>query len=77
MSDTPFRVKKPASVTKLRDKPDVNKPADNLPGERLVGMTFNMPRDWHTEFKVRAAMEGISMRELLERCFEAYKKLNG
>ena len=38
----------------------------------LVGMTFNMPREWHTKFKVTAAVKGITMHELLENSFRAY-----
>lgn len=70
----PFNVKKPASVTESRES--AASPSENLPGERLVGMTFNMPHTWHTEFKMRAVQEGISMRELLFACYETYKKVN-
>lgn len=73
-----FNTRKPASVTDIKDtSAEVNAAADNFATERLVGMTFNMPRDWHTEFKTRAVTEGISMRELLVRSFNAYKKQGG
>lgn len=39
---------------------------------KLVGMTFNMPRDWHTRFKVAAIEEGLSMKELLIILFEQW-----
>jgi hypothetical protein len=73
----PFNVKKPASVTALKETtPEVSTPSENFKEERLVGMTFNMPQDWHTEFKMRAVQEGIPMRELLMRCYDLYKRQN-
>lgn len=66
---TPFSVKKPASVTSAK----VEDSADNFGAERTVGMTFNMPEGWHREFKVMAAVEGMSMRDLLIKCFDHYK----
>ena len=39
-----------------------------------VPMTFVMPRVWHTRFKQTAAAQGISMKELLFRSFEAWEK---
>lgn len=72
---SPFNTRKPASVTDIKKTADkVNAASENFGTERLVGMTFNMPKDWHTEFKTRAVIEGISMRELLIRSFDAYKK---
>lgn len=71
--DTPFSVKKPARVTSAK----VTDSADNFVGERTIGMTFNMPEAWHREFKVMAAVEGISMRDLLMRCFDNYKAGKG
>lgn len=70
MTSTPFNTRKPVAVTDIKD----TKVAANLPTERLVGMTFNMPKDWHREFKMTAVIEGISMHELLLQCFETYKK---
>lgn len=73
-----FNTRKPASVTDIKkSSTEVNQAADNFAAERLVGMTFNMPRDWHTEFKTRSVQEGISMRELLVRCYDAYKRQGG
>lgn len=70
-----FNTRKPASVSDVKQSAAaVSEPAENFATERLVGMTFNMPRDWHTEFKMRSVAEGISMRELLVRSFDAYKK---
>lgn len=58
----------------LPPPPPVAKPADNMKGERLAPMTFNMPRDWHTRFKVTATTEGLNMKELLIACFEAWER---
>ncbi len=33
--------------------------------EPLAPMTFNMPRAWHTRFKLRAVERGISMKALV------------
>jgi hypothetical protein len=73
MSENPFNTRKPASVKEIKSATQ-DGASDNFGSERLIGMTFNMPKDWHTEFKTRAVMEGISMRELLIRCFDAYKR---
>lgn len=45
--------------------------------EKLVGMTFNMPLEWHTEFKVTATHRGLSMKELLEEAFECWLQKRG
>lgn len=70
----PFNVKKPASVTDIKEH--AADASDNFAAERQVGMTFNMPRSWHTEFKMRATQEGMSMRDLLFASFDAFKKQN-
>ncbi len=51
--------------------------AKNLRRAKVVPMTFNMPQDWHTEFKVTAAQENITMKDLLIASFEAWKRENG
>ena len=35
-------------------------------------MTFNVPQDWHSRFKMTAAARGISMKELFLECVDAY-----
>lgn len=49
-------------------------PANNMKDERLAPMTFNMPKDWHVEFKTTATLNGMNMKELLIECFEAWKR---
>ena len=73
MSNSPFQVRKTAKITDVKQA-EAPVASDNFQTERLVGMTFNMPESWHTEFKVTAATRGISMRELLIQSFEAWKK---
>ena len=51
------------------------KAADNMKGEKLVGMTFNMPRDWHTRFKMTAVSRGLDMKEFLMECFATWEKV--
>ncbi|PZR92274.1 MAG: hypothetical protein DI537_13890 [Stutzerimonas stutzeri] len=48
--------------------------ANNMKGERLAPMTFNMPREWHTRFKVTAATLGIDMKQLLVESFAAWER---
>ena len=52
--------------------------ADNMKksakAKGLVGMTFNMPKHWHTRFKLTATARGIKMNELLLECFAAYER---
>jgi hypothetical protein len=48
--------------------------SDNMKAEKLAPMTFNMPRDWHTEFKTTAVLHGMNMKELLQASFEAWKR---
>lgn len=52
------------------------KPANNMKGEKLADMTFKMPRDWHTEFKTTATLNGMNMKELLIASFDAWKREN-
>lgn len=47
--------------------------SENMQDERLAPMTFNMPRDWHTRFKMTAASRGLSMKELLMLAFDAWE----
>lgn len=58
--------------------PEQTKPveaADNMKGEKLVGMTFNMPRDWHTRFKMTAVSRGMDMKEFLMECFATWERV--
>ena len=48
--------------------------ANNMKGERLAPMTFNMPRDWHTKFKMTATANGMNMKDLLLECFAAWER---
>lgn len=43
--------------------------------EQKIGMTFNMPKDWHTTFKMTATMNGMNMTELLFEAFEAWMQV--
>lgn len=43
---------------------------------RIANMSFKMPREWHRRFKLRAFKEGISMTELLKKCFAFYIRHN-
>lgn len=54
--------------------PEGSEAANNMKGERIAPMTFNMPRDWHTRFKVTAASRGMNMKELLIECFAAWER---
>ena len=42
--------------------------------KKRVGMTFVMPREWHTKFKMAAISRGISMRQLLIEIFAAWER---
>ena len=48
--------------------------ANNMKASRPVGMTFNMPHDWHLEFKMTAAQERMPMSKFLVECFAAWKR---
>jgi hypothetical protein len=71
----PFNTKKPASVLDL--KVEEKEVSSNFREEKTVGMTFNMPKDWHTQFKIAAAQEGMTMRDLLQVVFAEWKKNRG
>ena len=47
---------------------------EEMDAEEIVGMTFNMPESWHGEFKAMAALQNISMKQLLMECFDCWKK---
>lgn len=40
--------------------------------KRIADMSFKMSLGWHYRFKMQALKEGISMTELLRRCFDLY-----
>lgn len=48
--------------------------ANNMKGERLAPMTFNMPREWHTRFKMTATAHGMDMKQLLIQSFAAWER---
>lgn len=50
--------------------------ANNMKAERLAPMTFNMPREWHTKFKMTATAHGMNMKDLLLECFAAWEREN-
>lgn len=58
----------------LPETPAAPAPADNMRAERLAPMTFNMPKDWHTRFKMTAVQHGMNMKELLMESFEAWEE---
>lgn len=74
---SPFEVK-PNKNSILATTPKKVKATKNFKAaddeNKDAGMTFVMPREWHTEFKVTATMEGMSMRDLLIQSFEAWKR---
>jgi hypothetical protein len=49
-------------------------PVNNMRGEDLAPMTFNMPRGWHVRFKMTAAAHGTSMKDLLIEAFAAWER---
>lgn len=49
-------------------------PADNMQAKSLTGMTFNVPKDWHTRFKVGATLHGLTMHEFLYKVFDEWEK---
>lgn len=49
--------------------------AQNMSDEKLAPMTFNMPRDWHTRFKMTAALHNMSMKDLLVESFDLWERL--
>lgn len=80
MTDTTTRApvgappkKQPASFLGEAKGEEV-KPADNMKGNKPVGMTFNMPYDWHLEFKMTAAAHRMPMSKFLVECFNAWKR---
>lgn len=73
-SKTRAAVPPPKRKSFLPDTKMVVAPANNMNGERIAPMTFNMPRDWHTEFKTTAVLHGMNMKELLVASFNAWKR---
>ena len=66
----------PSTRQKFLPTRPTSAPAENMSGQKIASMTFNMDQDWHREFKMTAAQQGVSMKELLVECFEAWKKAN-
>jgi len=75
MTDSNTRAAVPAPKRKtqsfLPDAPAPVEAANNMRGEKLAPMTFNMPKSWHTKFKMDAAARGISMKDLMVLSYEA------
>jgi predicted HicB family RNase H-like nuclease len=53
------------------------KPADNMKKKDAVlrDLNFKVDPDFHTRFKMTATAAGLSMKELLEQCFDAWTTL--
>jgi hypothetical protein len=49
------------------------KPSD----DRLKDLNFKVKEGFHVEFKTTASIRRMSMKELLEACFEAWKDKHG
>jgi len=45
-----------------------------VPSDELVPMQFKMPPDFARSFKIEAATRGLKLNELLQACFNAFKK---
>lgn len=79
MSEPKTRANVPAPRKSFLPEPATAAPvgaADNMKGEDMASMTFVMPRDWHTRFKMTAALRGISMKDLLVESFDVWEKAN-
>lgn len=74
MSEPKTRAAVPAPRKGFLPETTVVQAADNMSGDRLAPMTFNMPRDWHTEFKTTAVVNNMSMKELLIEAFNSWKR---
>ncbi|WP_276122701.1 hypothetical protein [Pararhizobium qamdonense] len=48
--------------------------ADNMESVKLRDLNFKVDPDFHTKFKMTATAAGLSMKDLLEECFEAWIK---
>lgn len=49
-------------------------PVSNMKREKTAPMSFNMPKSWHTRFKMTAAQHDMSMKELMVECFAAWER---
>jgi hypothetical protein len=74
MSDKTRALVPPPRKGFLPDDLPIVQPANNMQGDRLAPMTFNMPRDWHIRFKSTAAINGMSMKDLLIASFDAWER---
>lgn len=45
--------------------------------EELTPLNFRIPASFRREFKTYAATHDFKLNELLRRCFESYRKLQG
>lgn len=69
-----FKNRRPASVNDTKAIAVVDQAPENFEKPKSIGMTFVMEPEWHSQFKVAAAMQGISMREFLVQLFEEWKR---
>ncbi|AGC36197.1 hypothetical protein B7L88_gp091 [Rhizobium phage RHEph10] len=55
----------------LVDEPKIEA-ADNMEEVKLRDLNFKVDPEFHTRFKMTATAAGLSMKELLEQCFDAW-----
>ncbi|QIG69053.1 hypothetical protein EVB78_019 [Rhizobium phage RHph_N1_15] len=55
----------------LGDEPKIEA-ADNMTEVKLRDLNFKVDPEFHTKFKMTATAAGLSMKELLEQCFDAW-----
>ena len=68
------KIDKPASKAKgTKGKPSLETTM-NLDSEETVLLNFRVPLSFKREFKTYASERDMSMRDLLEKCFNSYKK---
>lgn len=58
----------------LPDTPPPSEASDNMSAEELMNMTFTVPRDFRTRFKMTAFRHNLSMKDLLFEAFALWEK---
>ncbi len=69
--------KRPLQRAEGKGEPPVARASQNLSKpdrEALTPLNFRVPGEFHRSFKIYAAEHGMSMVELLQESFEAYRR---
>jgi hypothetical protein len=74
--DMPGRIPSATAAVTSGETPDAQ-PPKGREREELTPLNFRIPASFRREFKTYAATHDFKLNELLRRCFESYREMQG